>query len=197
MPWNHNTHYWPLLLSLLPGTTDAVLEVGCGDGRLATRLAERCGRVTALDLDSSQVQLARERCGGSSNVTVVEGDFRTAELPADHFDAVVASAALHHMPLHSATARARALLRPGGRLLVLGVWTDRGPRDVGWNWRSARLDRRLQAELGPDEMIAPVTLDRTSWHETRAWYREHFPEASLTRLPLWRYTLVWDKPLAC
>jgi SAM-dependent methyltransferase len=194
VPWNHNTHYTPLLLDLLPAKLDAVLDVGCGEGLLSAELAARSGEVVALDADLPQVELARERCKALPMVSVLHGDFLTAELPAGHFDAVIAVAALHHMPLDQGFARARELLRPGGRLLVLGVWTDRHLRDAAWNWRSVQLNRQLQARLGRDEMAAPATFDRTSWHDTRAWCRQHLPDARMTRLPLWRYTLIWEKP---
>ena len=42
--WNHNVHYQPVILKAVPADCGAALEVGCGDGLLARRLAERCRR---------------------------------------------------------------------------------------------------------------------------------------------------------
>ena len=39
--WNHNVHYQPVILNAVPGGCGAALEVGCGDGLLARRLAAR------------------------------------------------------------------------------------------------------------------------------------------------------------
>ena len=194
MTWSHNSHYSGRVLELLPPSGKAVLDIGPGDGYFSEMLADRFAHVVAVEPDLGQVEAARMRCAELGNVTVLQGDFLTADLPLDHFDAVTALAAFHHMPLQEAFARTSDLLRPGGRLVILGVWTDCGRRDFLRNLQSVRMNRRLQRRLGPDSMTAPATFDRTSWHETRAWCREHTPAARLQRLPLWRYTLIWDKP---
>jgi SAM-dependent methyltransferase len=192
--WSHNTHYADRVLHLLPPSGKAILEIGPGDGYFSEMLADRFGQVVAMDPDPAQVEAARRRCAERENVSVLHGDFLTADLPTGGFDAVTALAAFHHMPLEPAFRRASDVLKPGGRLVILGVWTDRGRRDFLRNLQSVRMNRRLQRQLGPDSMTAPSTLERTSWHETRAWCRLSAPEARLRRLPLWRYTLVWDKP---
>src|SRR5580704_11874271 len=46
--WNHNVHYQPVILRAVPPGCGAALEVGCGDGLLASRLVERCAEVTAI-----------------------------------------------------------------------------------------------------------------------------------------------------
>ena len=47
--WNHNVHYQPVIFQAVPAGCGAALEVGCGDGMLARRLAGRCAEVTAID----------------------------------------------------------------------------------------------------------------------------------------------------
>lgn len=42
-------------------TGKSVLEIGCGDGRLTWRYAERAKRVTALDLDAGKLNKALAR----------------------------------------------------------------------------------------------------------------------------------------
>jgi protein-L-isoaspartate O-methyltransferase len=193
--WSHNTHYAQQVLDLLPPSGTAVLEVGPGDGYFAEMLAGRFKEVTAVEADLEQVQAARQRCAPLSNVTVLHGDFLTADLPTEHFDAVTALAVFHHMPPELAFSRASEVLRPGGRLVLLGVWTDRGRRDFLWNLRSVLANRRLQRRMGPDAaMTAPASLERTSWHESRAWCTRNLRGAHLTRHALWRYTLIWEKP---
>jgi SAM-dependent methyltransferase len=104
---------------------------------------------------------------------------RTAGLPTDHFDAVVALASFHHMPLPDAVARTCEVLKPGGRLIVLGVWTDNRPRDLVWNASSVLVNKRLQRRLGPDAMTAPATFDRTSWRDPRRWCERTLQRATL------------------
>jgi hypothetical protein len=45
--WNHNVHYQPVILNAVPAGCGPALDVGCGDGLLARRLAERCAEVRA------------------------------------------------------------------------------------------------------------------------------------------------------
>ena len=59
--WNHNVHYQPVILRAVPANCGSALEVGCGDGMLACRLAERCAEVTAIDRDARMIALARDR----------------------------------------------------------------------------------------------------------------------------------------
>lgn len=85
--------------SVHPGAR--VLEVGCGPGRLATRLASRGLNVTGLDLDPAMIERARRSAdrGGftpGAAPSFVVGD--AAALPFDdaQFDAVVSTLSAHH-----------------------------------------------------------------------------------------------------
>jgi SAM-dependent methyltransferase len=75
------------ILELSPG--DEVLDVPCGHGRIANRLAARGARVTGFDADSFFLERAREQAVDRGvEVEYVHGDMR--ELPwAERFDAAV------------------------------------------------------------------------------------------------------------
>jgi ubiquinone/menaquinone biosynthesis C-methylase UbiE len=194
--WNHNTHFHGRLLRLLPPRGSAALDVGCGDGSFATLLAGRYQRVVALDPDAEQVSATSARCANLTNVEVRQGDFLQSKLPSEAFDAVTALASFHHMPFADAAAEADRVLRPGGRLVVLGVWTDRqSPTDLALNVMSTALNTFLRLRRGPDVMSAPATLERTKWRGVKADATACLPGARLRRHLLWRYALVWDKPL--
>lgn len=196
-PWSHNSHYHRLLVRHLPRTAHSALDVGCGDGEFAAILADRIPEVLALDVDEVEVVIARERCARLAGVTLRQADFLTAELPPDSFDVVTALASLHHMPLEGAFREASRVLRPGGRLIVLGVWTDKSTRiDYAWNVASVMLNRLLRGLRGRDQMTSPATLDQTSWVDAGAKARDVLPGVRLRRRLLWRYTMVWDKPAA-
>jgi 2-polyprenyl-3-methyl-5-hydroxy-6-metoxy-1,4-benzoquinol methylase len=180
------------VLRLLPTRRERVLDVGCGDGSFAVELAARCGSVVALDVDLQQVSVARERCAALSNVTVQQGDF-LALRGEEQYDVVTALASFHHMPFAAAAAQARAVVRPGGRLVVLGLWTDTGRRDLPWNVASIVLNLALKALRGPDAMDAPAMMPTMTLPELRRAVAAELPGAVLRRRLLWRYTLVWDK----
>jgi SAM-dependent methyltransferase len=193
--WNHNTHYHPLLLRLLPEAGSAALDVGSGDGRFAALLAERFAEVLAIDPDPAQVVATAHRCSNLPTVAVRQAALPDPSVPSGHFDVVTALASFHHMPFADAACEATRVLKPGGRLVVLGVWTDHETNmDLALNIVSVALNKWLQRRRGPDAMTSPATLDRTSWRNVRALAAAHLPGSRLQRRLLWRYTIVWDKP---
>lgn len=57
-----------------PQAEDIVLEVGCGTGSLTEELAQRAGRVVAVELDAALAAIAADRFEGMHNVTLIQGD---------------------------------------------------------------------------------------------------------------------------
>jgi SAM-dependent methyltransferase len=90
-----------------------ILEVGCGDGRVASQLLN-CGyRVTGLDSKSDMIVKARTR--GVPTVIALWPKFDSKVA----FDAIAFTRSLHHItPLSEAIVRARDLLSPAGLLLI-------------------------------------------------------------------------------
>jgi len=89
-----------------------VLEVGCGRGLLAARLAAAGHDVTALD-----VRFPDDRVPAAPRLAFVEADLRSFD--AEPFDAVAFTASLHHVaPLGAALDHAFLLLAPGAMLVV-------------------------------------------------------------------------------
>ncbi|NJQ05012.1 class I SAM-dependent methyltransferase [Streptomyces lonarensis] len=61
MPFDHNDHYHPLLLRRIPQGPGRALDVGCGSGRFALRLAAHGLTVEALDPSAAMIEAARAR----------------------------------------------------------------------------------------------------------------------------------------
>ncbi|MBV1695510.1 MAG: methyltransferase domain-containing protein [Hyphomicrobiales bacterium] len=101
----------------LLGTGDTVLEIGCGTGTTALRLAPRVARILATDVSSEMITIAREKAvqAGCGNV---EFAVATAAEPTwldASFDAVLAFNVLHLVPQRrDALARVLRVLKPGG-----------------------------------------------------------------------------------
>jgi SAM-dependent methyltransferase len=94
-----------------------VLDVGCGEGQVARRMARLGAAVVGIDPSLSQVRTARER-GGSSRFVQA----RAEQLPcvSAAFDTVVVCLALEHVdPFEPAIDEIARVLVPGGRFLLL------------------------------------------------------------------------------
>jgi trans-aconitate 2-methyltransferase len=95
---------------------EAVLDAGCGSGRVTSLLAERVprGRVIAVDGSPDMVARAREELGPDADVR--EADLAALRLD-EPVDAVFSNAVFHWVADHDALfAALGAALRPGGRL---------------------------------------------------------------------------------
>lgn len=105
---------WQRLLAILP-QHGRLLDVGCGNGRLALLLHQEKRVLDYIGIDSSPELLAIARSQDLGVVTTfVLGDVVAPgweqRLPARSFDAIVALAVLHHIPSWQARARLLAQL---------------------------------------------------------------------------------------
>ncbi|MEV4116895.1 class I SAM-dependent methyltransferase [Nonomuraea sp. NPDC049695] len=100
------------LTEWLPPAPARVLDAGCGRGHLALALARAGYTVAAVDIDPEAVAATT-----ALGVAAIESDI--ADYNDRAFDAIVFSLSLHHTArLAEAVERARALLAPGGILIV-------------------------------------------------------------------------------
>jgi ubiquinone/menaquinone biosynthesis C-methylase UbiE len=79
--------------ALIDCTGTDVLDVGCGDGRLTWRFAERTHSVLGIDPSDEAITMAKAStpAGLRGKVTFAVADVTTAQLPQAAFDVVVLS----------------------------------------------------------------------------------------------------------
>lgn len=119
LDWDHNAYYHRLLLGQLRPHCHRVLDVGCGAGSFAARLARRVEQVDSVDRSATMIEAARQRT--PANVHCILADVLTDPLPGGVYDAIFSISALHHMPLEDALLRFAVLLRPGGILAAIAL----------------------------------------------------------------------------
>ena len=110
-----------LLASLVPLAGQRIIELGCGDARLARALLARHpdSRVTALEVDARQH--ARNLADPQPGLSFVAAGAQAIPAADARFDLALMLKSLHHVPgplMATALAEAARVLRPGGHLYV-------------------------------------------------------------------------------
>ncbi len=102
----------PVVDWLAPETGENILDLGCGDGALTRRIAERGAGVVGVDASSSMVAAARE---AGVDARVMDGEALSFDAA---FDGVFSNAAMHWMIDPGAVLDGvRRALRRGGRFV--------------------------------------------------------------------------------
>ncbi|HET9168837.1 MAG TPA: class I SAM-dependent methyltransferase [Actinospica sp.] len=195
--WNHDVAYHGAVRRSVPPGSRDLLDVGCGRGRLARdlALADPGRRVLGLDPSGAMIDEARAANEGVPGLEFVEGDFLASEIPAAAYDFVSFVAGLHRMDQGRALAKAAEILRPGGRLVVIGLA------------RSVTLPEELVSavcapvvwfnDLRPDFRAgggSPTDEPLLGWRDTARLARATLPHAHFRRRLYFRYSLRWTKP---
>ncbi|UGU11794.1 class I SAM-dependent methyltransferase [Mycobacterium avium subsp. avium] len=190
--WNHNSAYHPWLVGIAARHRGDVLDVGCGDGLLAARLAPVSRSVVGIDADPASVRRAARRLERVDNACVQQARFQDFQAPAQSFDLITFVASLHHVPLRDALGKARQMLRPAGELAVVGLSANKSVAD--WLWaglclpvvRAAGLLHRETRDIG-----VAVADHRESLDEIRRAAEDVLPGAVIRRGVYYRYRLLW------
>jgi SAM-dependent methyltransferase len=134
-----------------------IADVGTGIGHYPMLLARRTGRTYGVESDPELLAEARRRVAGSGqpNLRIVEGDFPSLPLRDATVDIVLTSRIEPDDAALTSVREAMRVLRPGGRLVVIGYY---GRDDV--------------ADLLEPEVVAharAATQRRSGW-----WLRNGF-----------------------
>lgn len=104
----------------------AVLDIGCGIGRITAELAPKVKEVHGIDVSARMIEVALRRCAALANVRLMKGSGRDLhELTDASFDSAIAVDTFPYirqsgLPLVEAYfAECTRVLRPGGDLVIL------------------------------------------------------------------------------
>lgn len=195
--WNHNTAYHSWLVDLAAKHRGNVLDVGCGDGLLAQRLAAVSRSVTGIEPEPAPAGRAIERLTDLEDVQISCTSFEDFDPGTRRFDLVTFVASLHHMDLRTTLVRARDLLTPSGEIAVVGLSANESAWD--WVWSACCLPAVKVADRlhGDTPDIGVVLADpRESLRTIRRTVAEVLPGAEIRRALYYRYLLRWSSALA-
>jgi ubiquinone/menaquinone biosynthesis C-methylase UbiE len=120
-PLSQTAYPWEYAFHLLGDTTGRrVLDLGCGDGECTTLVAAHGGTVTALDISTDLLAVARRRTvldGAHNRVKLLCGSVHAIPLPSESMDVVFGMAVLHHVDLRLAAHEVHRVLARGGRAI--------------------------------------------------------------------------------
>ncbi|KAM3090611.1 class I SAM-dependent methyltransferase [Phormidesmis sp. 146-35] len=195
--WNHNAHYHRYLLRQIPTKVYRALDVGCGLGSFTRKLAERSEVVDALDSDNAILTEASNHYP-ASNITYRQADFLKFDLPEAAYDVIVSIAALHHMDIEAALKKMKFVLRPSGKLLILGLYQEVTLADYAYSAISVPLNlaylRWHQTSTAMLTPVAPTCSAQLSLKQINTIASAVVPGFRLQRHLFWRYSLIWQKP---
>ncbi|MBV9088678.1 MAG: class I SAM-dependent methyltransferase [Mycobacteriaceae bacterium] len=194
--FSHNDFYHRALLRAVPPGCDRALDIGCGTGLFARKLARQARFVEAVDTAPELIAEARRQSSGLANLTYVQADFSEYVPHPDGYQFVSCLASLHHMPFAQTTAKLRDVLAPGGVLMVLGCYREATLVDylhaavaVPANLAARALTRGTRVEVQ-----APVRAPEMTLAQVRAGASRLLPGADIRRRLFWRYTLLYRRP---
>jgi trans-aconitate 2-methyltransferase len=145
--------FWDLAALLRPVERPRLVDLGCGDGRLTTLLADRLQAGSARGLDHSPTMLGAATTTAAT--TFAEADIATWTDDAT-LDIVFSNAALQWVPDHAAViARWARALEPGGQLAIQMPANGDHPSHT----ISRQLAEEMIADPPPDSWVNVETLE--------------------------------------
>ncbi len=199
----HNDHYHNFLLRHLPPTCQNSLDIGCGTGSFARRLAELSQHVLALDLSPEMIRIACERSEKFRNINFQLANVMDMHFDVGSFDCIATIATLHHLPFEEALWKMRRALKPGGVIVILDLFEPAGLADSISNLIALPMSAALR--LKHYGRLLPQREERAAWnaharHDSyptiegvKSICDRILPGAKVRKHLLWRYSVVWEK----
>ena len=179
-PWSHNEHFHCWILRNLPARRQAAVDIGCGKGVLAGKLATYFAHVTGVDRNESMAAEANARLRGLPQVSIHRSDFADFSSTARDggADLITMVAVLHHLDLDDTLARIPRLLAPSGRLLVVGLARADSLVDLAFDVASGAANPvmgvikhpqpvRVQQRILDEQSVMPMMDPSPPWPRSR------------------------------
>lgn len=110
-----------VLSGMVPLAGQRLIELGCGNARLARSLVQRFAGTQVVGLEVDEVQHARNLAEPQDHIQFLAGSAQAVPFPDASFDGALMLKSLHHVPLQfmdAALQEVARVLRPGAWLYV-------------------------------------------------------------------------------
>lgn len=110
-----------VLADLVPLAEQRIIELGCGNARLARSLVQRFAGSQVVGLEVDAVQHAQNVASPQEHLLFMAGSAQDVPFPDASFDGAMMLKSLHHVPLlamDAALAEVARVLKPGGWFYV-------------------------------------------------------------------------------
>lgn len=137
-----------------------ILDIGCGDGYLLSRVSTMCRQAIGIDSERSGVALANNKLTTYRNCSVIQASCYDIPLPENSFDCVLLADVFEHLERPElCIAEIARILTDGGRLLLTTP-----------KWRPDRMwDAVHFKEYKPDELLNCLQLHFAKVDLTYFW----------------------------
>jgi peptidoglycan/xylan/chitin deacetylase (PgdA/CDA1 family) len=186
-PWDYTSPYeerkYEDTLALLPQSAATGLELGCAEGFFTPRIASRTAQLTVVDISTTALERARERCAELTNIAYQQLDVFADPLPYS-VDLIVCSEILYYLPdrgaLRPVLRKIVDALRPGGSLITThaNVVVDE-PGAPGFDWDVPLGASAIEAALRADRRISLVEQRLTPYYRAQRYTRSASPRRRL------------------
>ncbi|MFW5983398.1 MAG: class I SAM-dependent methyltransferase, partial [bacterium] len=193
--WNHNTHYHKLMLKHLPEKHVSALDIGSGFGLFSFRLSSTFKDVVSLEPDQKSINYSKLKYKCQDNITFIGNSFLENNFEDRKFDFISAIASIHHMDFEAALEKMKKLLKPGGKMAILGLYKESSVLDYFFSL-TAVLPNYIMNSLSTKkkesayEMI--TTLPKITIKEIKQASDSILKKYHFKRLLFWRYLLVYE-----
>ncbi len=164
----------------------AVLDLGCGTGRHALRLAAAGASVTAVDFSEGMLSEARRKPGAAGVRFLAHDLHQPLPFEASAFDRVVSGLVLEHLrDLRFVFGEARRVLKPGGRAVVSAMHPAMFLKGVAARFTDPATGEKVQPGSVPHSLgdfvmaalAAGFALEAIGEHAPDAAFAARFPRA--------------------
>lgn len=152
------------MAELVPVGTKNLLDLGCGTGLELEGIFERFRdvSVTGIDLTKAMLDRLSEKYQGK-NITLICGDYFTADLGREHFDTAISFQTMHHFSHEKKIGLYRKIrdsLKSGGVYIECDYMVETQAEEDKWYSENARI--RKEQGISDDEFYhydTPCTIE--------------------------------------